>query len=99
MPFPQQGVYNNMSITVSMAGGSDGVGSLPPMGQAVGVSNSNLGNASAVCSDQQVSEATPGVFSWFLVAVHLLRLFVDRRFCSWLCRCSRFRCSRTSSAR
>uniref|UniRef100_A0A8C4E9X4 Nuclear receptor coactivator 1 n=1 Tax=Dicentrarchus labrax TaxID=13489 RepID=A0A8C4E9X4_DICLA len=42
--FGQQGVYNNMSITVSMAGGSGGVGSLPPMGQPVGMSNSNLSN-------------------------------------------------------
>lgn len=46
--FGQQGVYNNMSITVSMAGGSSGVGSLPPMGQPVAMSNSNLS------SDQQV---------------------------------------------
>lgn len=52
--FGQQGVYNNMSITVSMAGGSGGVGSLPPMGQPVGMSNSNLSNVGSVCSDQQV---------------------------------------------
>ncbi|XP_072218866.1 nuclear receptor coactivator 1 isoform X2 [Leuresthes tenuis] len=51
-PFGQQGVYNNMSITVSMAGGSGGVGSLPPMGQTVGMSNSNLSNV----SDQQVQQ-------------------------------------------
>lgn len=54
--FGQQGVYNNMSITVSMAGGSGGVGTLPPMGQQVGMSNSNLSNVSTVCSDQQVSD-------------------------------------------
>ncbi|XP_054910477.1 nuclear receptor coactivator 1-like isoform X3 [Poeciliopsis prolifica] len=54
--FGQQGVYNNMSITVSMAGGSGDVSSLPPMGQAVGMSNSNLNNVSAVCSDQQVQQ-------------------------------------------
>uniref|UniRef100_A0A8C6KF62 Nuclear receptor coactivator 1 n=1 Tax=Nothobranchius furzeri TaxID=105023 RepID=A0A8C6KF62_NOTFU len=54
-PFGQQGVYNNMSITVSMAGGSGGVSSLPPMGQAVGMSNSDLSDVSSVCSDQQVS--------------------------------------------
>lgn len=54
--FGQQGVYNNMSITVSMAGGSGGVGSLPPMGQPVGMSNSNLSNVGSVCSDQQVSD-------------------------------------------
>lgn len=52
--FGQQGVYNNMSITVSMAGASSGVSSLPPMGQPVAMSNSNLSNVSAVCSDQQV---------------------------------------------
>uniref|UniRef100_A0A3Q2D5W0 DUF1518 domain-containing protein n=1 Tax=Cyprinodon variegatus TaxID=28743 RepID=A0A3Q2D5W0_CYPVA len=52
--FGQQGVYNNMSITVSMAGGTSSVSSLPPMGQAVGMSNSNLSNVSSVCSDQQV---------------------------------------------
>ncbi|XP_078145842.1 nuclear receptor coactivator 1 [Centroberyx gerrardi] len=54
--FGQQGVYNNMSITVSMAGGSGGVGSLPPMGQPVGMSNSNLSNVSSMCSDQQVQQ-------------------------------------------
>ncbi|KAM9356268.1 nuclear receptor coactivator 1 [Pholidichthys leucotaenia] len=54
--FGQQGVYNNMSITVSMAGGSSGVASLPPMGQQVGMSNSNLSNVSSVCSDQQVQQ-------------------------------------------
>lgn len=48
--FGQQGVYNNMSITVSMAGGSGGVGSLPPMGPPVGLGNSNLGNS--MCNDQ-----------------------------------------------
>ncbi|CDQ64250.1 unnamed protein product [Oncorhynchus mykiss] len=48
--FGQQGVYNNMSITVSMAGGSGGVGSLPPMGPPVGLDNSNLGNS--MCNDQ-----------------------------------------------
>lgn len=52
--FGQQGVYNNMSITVSMAGGSGSVGSLPPMGQTVSMSNNNLNNVGAVCSDQQV---------------------------------------------
>ncbi|KAF7230825.1 nuclear receptor coactivator 1 isoform X1 [Nothobranchius furzeri] len=55
-PFGQQGVYNNMSITVSMAGGSGGVSSLPPMGQAVGMSNSDLSDVSSVCSDQQVQQ-------------------------------------------
>ncbi|KAF7651315.1 hypothetical protein LDENG_00112460 [Lucifuga dentata] len=54
--FGQQGVYNNMSITVSMAGGSGGVASLPPMGQSVGISNSNLSNVGSVCSDQQVQQ-------------------------------------------
>uniref|UniRef100_A0A3Q3WQ48 Uncharacterized protein n=1 Tax=Mola mola TaxID=94237 RepID=A0A3Q3WQ48_MOLML len=51
--FGQQGVYNNMSITVSMAGGSGGVSSLPPMGQPVGMSDSPLGSVGGVCSDQQ----------------------------------------------
>ncbi|XP_029352857.1 nuclear receptor coactivator 1 isoform X2 [Echeneis naucrates] len=54
--FGQQGVYNNMSITVSMAGGSGGVGSLPPLGQPVVMSNSNLSNVGSVCSDQQVQQ-------------------------------------------
>lgn len=58
-PFGQQGVYNNMSITVSMAGGSSGVSSLPPIGQSVGMSNSNLSNVGSVCSDQQVSDFEP----------------------------------------
>ncbi|KAJ8335080.1 hypothetical protein SKAU_G00407190 [Synaphobranchus kaupii] len=50
--FGQQGVYNNMSITVSMAGGSGGVASLPPMGPPVGMGNSSLGNVSSMCNDQ-----------------------------------------------
>ncbi|XP_030627860.1 nuclear receptor coactivator 1 [Chanos chanos] len=50
--FGQQGVYNNMSITVSMAGGSGAVGSLPPIGPPVGMGNSNLGNVSSMCNDQ-----------------------------------------------
>uniref|UniRef100_A0A8C9UXH6 Nuclear receptor coactivator 1 n=1 Tax=Scleropages formosus TaxID=113540 RepID=A0A8C9UXH6_SCLFO len=50
--FGQQGVYNNMSITVSMAGGSSGVGSMTPMGPSVGMGNSNLGNMSSMCNDQ-----------------------------------------------
>ncbi|KAG9347571.1 hypothetical protein JZ751_005140 [Albula glossodonta] len=50
--FGQQGVYNNMSITVSMAGGSGGVASLPPMGPPVGMGNSTLGNVSSMCNDQ-----------------------------------------------
>ncbi|KAA8582853.1 hypothetical protein FQN60_015399 [Etheostoma spectabile] len=54
--FGQQGVYNNMSITVAMAGGSAGVGSLPHMGQPVGMGNSNLSNVGSVCSDQQVQQ-------------------------------------------
>uniref|UniRef100_A0A673L727 Nuclear receptor coactivator 1-like n=1 Tax=Sinocyclocheilus rhinocerous TaxID=307959 RepID=A0A673L727_9TELE len=42
--FGQQGVYNNMSITVSMAGGSGAVSTLPPIGPSVGMGNNNLGN-------------------------------------------------------
>ncbi|XP_056621270.1 nuclear receptor coactivator 1 isoform X2 [Triplophysa dalaica] len=50
--FGQQGVYNNMSITVSMAGGSGAVSSLPPIGPSVGMGNNNLGNVTAMCNDQ-----------------------------------------------
>lgn len=50
--FGQQGVYNNMSITVSMAGGSGGVGSLPSIGPPVGMGNSNLGDINSMCNDQ-----------------------------------------------
>lgn len=86
--FGQQGVYNNMSITVSMAGGSGGVSSLPPMGQPVAMSNSNLSNAASACSDQQVGGSVGSAF---------LR-------CCWCSdeararRCSRCRCLPTSSA-
>uniref|UniRef100_A0A8C5DM25 Nuclear receptor coactivator 1 n=1 Tax=Gouania willdenowi TaxID=441366 RepID=A0A8C5DM25_GOUWI len=53
--FGQQGVYNNMSITVSMAGGSGSVASLPPMGgQPVGLGNGNVSNVGSVCNEQQV---------------------------------------------
>uniref|UniRef100_A0AAY4AXS9 Nuclear receptor coactivator 1 n=1 Tax=Denticeps clupeoides TaxID=299321 RepID=A0AAY4AXS9_9TELE len=59
--FGQQGVYNNLSITVSMAGGSGAVGSLPPMGPPVGMGNTSLGNVNPMCTDQ-VKEAllSPG---------------------------------------
>ncbi|KAI5094367.1 nuclear receptor coactivator 1 isoform X1, partial [Silurus meridionalis] len=50
--FGQQGVYNNMSITVSMAGGSGAAGSLPPIGPPVGIGNNSLGNLSSMCNDQ-----------------------------------------------
>lgn len=65
--FGQQGVYNNMSITVSMAGGSGGAGSLPPMAQAVG--NSNLSSVIPVCSDQQVSEPEAAQSSTHLILI------------------------------
>lgn len=70
-PFGQQGVYNNMSITVSMAGGSGGVGSLPPIGQPVGMSNSNLSSVGSVCSDQQVSDREPPGLCFLTTNLHL----------------------------
>uniref|UniRef100_A0A8C3AX67 Nuclear receptor coactivator 1 n=1 Tax=Cyclopterus lumpus TaxID=8103 RepID=A0A8C3AX67_CYCLU len=75
-PFGPQGVYNNMSITVSMAGGSGGVGSLSPMGQPVGMGNSNLSSVSSVCSDQQVSDfKAPGL--GLLSRVQQVQVFAD----------------------
>uniref|UniRef100_A0A672PS50 Nuclear receptor coactivator 1 n=1 Tax=Sinocyclocheilus grahami TaxID=75366 RepID=A0A672PS50_SINGR len=50
--FGQQGVYNNMSITVSMAGGSGAVSTLPPIGPSVGMGNNILGNVTSMCNDQ-----------------------------------------------
>lgn len=50
--FGQQGVYNNMSITVSMAGGSGAVSTLPPIGPSVSMGNNNLGNVTSMCNDQ-----------------------------------------------
>nr|XP_021324335.1 nuclear receptor coactivator 1 isoform X1 [Danio rerio]XP_691744.5 nuclear receptor coactivator 1 isoform X1 [Danio rerio] len=50
--FGQQGVYNNMSITVSMAGGSGAVNTLPPIGPSVGMGNNNLGNVTTMCNEQ-----------------------------------------------
>uniref|UniRef100_A0A672PZG1 Nuclear receptor coactivator 1 n=1 Tax=Sinocyclocheilus grahami TaxID=75366 RepID=A0A672PZG1_SINGR len=47
-----QGVYNNMSITVSMAGGSGAVSTLPPIGPSVGMGNNILGNVTSMCNDQ-----------------------------------------------
>ncbi|CAL9692523.1 unnamed protein product [Knipowitschia caucasica] len=54
--FSQQEVYNNMSITVSMAGGSGGVASVPSLGQPIAMSNNNLSAIGPVCSDQQVQQ-------------------------------------------
>lgn len=51
--FSQQEAYNNMSITVSMAGGSGGVASVPSMGQPIAMSNNNLSTIGPVGSDQQ----------------------------------------------
>ncbi|XP_057678210.1 nuclear receptor coactivator 1 [Corythoichthys intestinalis] len=53
--FSQQGMYNNMSITVSMAGSSGSVGSLPSLGQPVSSLNSS-GSVSSLCNDQQVQQ-------------------------------------------
>ncbi|KAK2845990.1 hypothetical protein Q7C36_010844 [Tachysurus vachellii] len=50
--FGQQGVYNNMSITVSMAGGSGAAGSLPPIGPPVAIGNNSLGSVGSMCNDQ-----------------------------------------------
>ncbi|XP_028653018.2 nuclear receptor coactivator 1 [Erpetoichthys calabaricus] len=50
--FQQPGVYNNMSITVSMAGGSTNVGSMPPMVTAVGMGNGTMAAVSPMCNDQ-----------------------------------------------
>ncbi|XP_023808907.1 nuclear receptor coactivator 1 isoform X1 [Oryzias latipes] len=52
--FGQQGLYNNMSITVSMAGGSGAVAPLPPMGQAAGTGG--LGGVGSACGEQQVQQ-------------------------------------------
>ncbi|KAK1875235.1 Nuclear receptor coactivator 1 [Dissostichus eleginoides] len=68
--FGQQGVYNNMSITVSMAPRGSGVGCLPAMGQPLGLSNSNLSNVGSVCSDQQVQQVQ--VFADVQCTVNLL---------------------------
>lgn len=76
--FGQQGVYNNMSITVSMAGGSSGVSSLPPMGQPVAMSNSNLNNV----GDQQV-----GVLSnsnWCLIFLSATRKIMPKILCLFI---------------
>uniref|UniRef100_A0A8C6UKH2 Nuclear receptor coactivator 1 n=1 Tax=Neogobius melanostomus TaxID=47308 RepID=A0A8C6UKH2_9GOBI len=51
--FSQQEAYNNMSVTVSMAGGSGGVASVPSMGQPIAMSNNNLSTIGPACSDQQ----------------------------------------------
>uniref|UniRef100_A0A9J7XFX4 Nuclear receptor coactivator 1 n=1 Tax=Cyprinus carpio carpio TaxID=630221 RepID=A0A9J7XFX4_CYPCA len=48
--FGQQGVYNNMSITVSMAGGSGAVSTLPPIGPSVGMGNNNLVSVPIHCN-------------------------------------------------
>ncbi|XP_062406996.1 nuclear receptor coactivator 1 isoform X2 [Sardina pilchardus] len=50
--FGQQGLFNNMSITVSMAGASEAVGSIPPMGPPVAMGNNNLCSISSICNDQ-----------------------------------------------
>ncbi|XP_008641712.1 PREDICTED: nuclear receptor coactivator 1-like [Corvus brachyrhynchos] len=49
-PAPQ-GMYNNMSITVSMAGGGSGVQSIHPMGGTMAM-NSMMSGMNSMCSEQ-----------------------------------------------
>lgn len=50
--FGQQGLYNNMSITVSMAGASGAVRPIPSMGCPVAMSNNSICNVGSICNDQ-----------------------------------------------
>ncbi|NWI12766.1 NCOA1 protein, partial [Crypturellus soui] len=48
----QQGMYNNMSITVSMAGGSGGVQSMNPMTAQMQMNSLQMPAMSSMCSEQ-----------------------------------------------
>ncbi|XP_033860163.3 nuclear receptor coactivator 1 isoform X1 [Acipenser ruthenus] len=50
--FQQQDMYNNMSITVSMAGGTGDVSSMAPTGVPVGIGNGNMGAVNSMCNEQ-----------------------------------------------
>lgn len=69
--FGQQGVYNNMSITVSMAGGSGAAGSLPPIGPPVAIGNNSLGNVGSMCNDQVSGSGYKQDLVWWLFSIKL----------------------------
>ncbi|XP_010219266.1 PREDICTED: nuclear receptor coactivator 1, partial [Tinamus guttatus] len=48
----QQGMYNNMSITVSMAGGSGGVQSMNPMTAQMQMNSLQMPAMNSMCSEQ-----------------------------------------------
>lgn len=54
----QQGMYNNMSITVSMAGGNANVQNMNPMAGQMQMSSLQMPGMNSMCSEQ-VSAASP----------------------------------------
>ncbi|KAE8605523.1 hypothetical protein XENTR_v10015187 [Xenopus tropicalis] len=55
-PPGQQGMYNNMSITVSMGGGNTGVQNVNQMTGQMQMSSLPMSNMNAMCTEQQVSD-------------------------------------------
>uniref|UniRef100_A0A8D0GEI8 Nuclear receptor coactivator n=1 Tax=Sphenodon punctatus TaxID=8508 RepID=A0A8D0GEI8_SPHPU len=55
-PAAQQGMYNNMSITVSMAGGNANVQNMNPMAGQMQMSSLQMPGMGSVCSEQQVQQ-------------------------------------------
>ncbi|KAM4751629.1 LOW QUALITY PROTEIN: nuclear receptor coactivator 1-like, partial [Cyanocitta cristata] len=76
-PAPQ-GMYNNMSITVSMAGGGSGVPSINPMGGTMAM-NSMMSGMNSMCSEQVPDAALrpPGLYCNQLGSSELLKAEAD----------------------
>ncbi|KAM4694443.1 nuclear receptor coactivator 1-like [Discoglossus pictus] len=53
----QQGMYNNMSITVSMGGGNNGVQNMNQMTGQMQMSSLPMQSMNTMCTDQQVSDS------------------------------------------
>ncbi|NWI46676.1 NCOA1 protein, partial [Picathartes gymnocephalus] len=73
-----QGMYNNMSITVSMAGGGSGVPSINPMAGSIPM-NSVMSGMNSMCSEQVPDAALrpPGLYCNQLGSGELLKAEAD----------------------
>ncbi|XP_041421047.1 nuclear receptor coactivator 1 isoform X3 [Xenopus laevis] len=75
-PNGQQGMYNNMSITVSMGGGNTGVQNVNQMTGQMQMSSLPMSNMNSMCSEQQVSDPAlrpSGLFCNQLSSTDLLK--------------------------
>ncbi|NWT97369.1 NCOA1 protein, partial [Urocynchramus pylzowi] len=87
-PAAPQGMYNNMSITVSMAGSGGGSGGVPGLGPAMGGGipmNPVMAGINSMCSEQVPDAALrpPGLYCNQLGSGELLKAEPDGAQVSW----------------